>query len=440
MWPFKSVPDIDRLKSEKDINGLTKALRYKEANIRAKAADALGKIGDREAVGPLIQALQDTDQVRVKAIDALGRLQDHRSIDALTQLLSSATPSIRGDTVRALGEIKSQRVVQYLLDAMDDSDQSVRANAARSLTRLYRNGVYSRDVFTACVPETRIRLVAVLKEDLEDNDFQVRLETIKALVAIGDDETLRSLARFLADDNSEVRLETAKAMAKLGEIAPLVDYVNKTKELFPLEACKALMRHSWQPDVSRAGAFVRIISNQVDHCSELGSVAIIPLLVASDFLSQEAGKIKLVLDRIGQKVVEDLVKEQRDPYLDACLEKIWPKPHSQRSNPIGHLEGSLPQKQSAPRSEGESTIFRQEKFVAGYIFEGKIGGPLGGRRAKEALVEFDKHYPGSLIPDRCEIVESPDNIMINILYYTQDTKDPLSLGRKFSEIARRNGL
>jgi len=56
------LPNIDKLKVKKNINGLIKALGYeKNATVRAKAAVALGEIGDKKSVEPLIAMLNDSD-------------------------------------------------------------------------------------------------------------------------------------------------------------------------------------------------------------------------------------------------------------------------------------------------------------------------------------------------------------------------------------------
>ena len=55
-------PNVKRLKEEKNVKGLIKALRHKDGYVRRDAAEALGKIGE-PAVEPLIQALKDEDRL-----------------------------------------------------------------------------------------------------------------------------------------------------------------------------------------------------------------------------------------------------------------------------------------------------------------------------------------------------------------------------------------
>ena len=53
-------PNVEKLKSKKDVKGLIKALQYGEDwQIRKDAAEAIGDIGDAKAVDPIIQVLND---------------------------------------------------------------------------------------------------------------------------------------------------------------------------------------------------------------------------------------------------------------------------------------------------------------------------------------------------------------------------------------------
>lgn len=74
---------------------------------RELAAEALGKIGDRRAVGPLCHAVaQDETWVRMKAAEALGCLGDAAAADVLYQALQSGAFGLcepAADALAALG-------------------------------------------------------------------------------------------------------------------------------------------------------------------------------------------------------------------------------------------------------------------------------------------------------------------------------------------------
>ncbi|MGA7076414.1 MAG: HEAT repeat domain-containing protein [Halobacteriota archaeon] len=74
-------PDVDKLRARNDVDGLIKALDDTSAEVRIKAAYALGKIGDSRAVEPLIRALDDAaPEVRTGATYALGEIGDTRAV------------------------------------------------------------------------------------------------------------------------------------------------------------------------------------------------------------------------------------------------------------------------------------------------------------------------------------------------------------------------
>ncbi|GAI51574.1 unnamed protein product [marine sediment metagenome] len=55
-------PDIEKMKAEKDVEGLIEALKHKDKDVRWGAAAALGYIGDARALEPLTEALEDEDE------------------------------------------------------------------------------------------------------------------------------------------------------------------------------------------------------------------------------------------------------------------------------------------------------------------------------------------------------------------------------------------
>jgi len=82
-------PDVDKMRSRRNIEGLAKAMTYeKDANIHRDAARALYFINDRRAIEPLIAALQETNiGRRQSAAKALGMIGDPRAVVPLLAAL-----------------------------------------------------------------------------------------------------------------------------------------------------------------------------------------------------------------------------------------------------------------------------------------------------------------------------------------------------------------
>jgi ATP-dependent DNA helicase RecQ len=78
------IPHIVQLGETRSVEGVSElvtALQDADGNIRRLAASALGKIGDRSAVDPLLALLpnEETPQIREFAVTVLGMIGDHRA-------------------------------------------------------------------------------------------------------------------------------------------------------------------------------------------------------------------------------------------------------------------------------------------------------------------------------------------------------------------------
>ncbi len=135
-------PDIDKLMSNADVNGLVKALNYDKAFIRARAAKALGIIKDDRAIESLITALNDqSNEVQVNAAIALKHfdttkinkiiskvekiLQEYQEnqnkmIESLSSALRDDNLHSRIEGAKALGAIKSSNSARLLIRSISN--------------------------------------------------------------------------------------------------------------------------------------------------------------------------------------------------------------------------------------------------------------------------------------------------------------------------------
>jgi HEAT repeat protein len=113
---------------------LLAVLSNPQAKGRAHAATALGLIGDRRAVGALLNALQDRDPVlRSRVAVALGRLGDERAFENLVMALRDPKMHVRRDAMWALSELGDRRAVGLLVRALRDPSRFIRLQAAECL-------------------------------------------------------------------------------------------------------------------------------------------------------------------------------------------------------------------------------------------------------------------------------------------------------------------
>ena len=74
------ISDVEKMKANKDVEGLIEALKDEDSNIRWRTVYALGEIKDARAVGPLTEALKEKDSgVRWQAAEALEKIKAKKS-------------------------------------------------------------------------------------------------------------------------------------------------------------------------------------------------------------------------------------------------------------------------------------------------------------------------------------------------------------------------
>jgi len=128
---------------------LIEALGNEDGYVREVAANALGKIGDRRAVGPLIQAMQYRDdrvyeddedcEARVKAATALGCIADPGSVEPLIETLKYSLEkdiTLSWYVIGALGMLGDRRAIPILESISDHADIDVRKSVKGALNKL----------------------------------------------------------------------------------------------------------------------------------------------------------------------------------------------------------------------------------------------------------------------------------------------------------------
>lgn len=207
MGIFDREPNVGKMRVKRDVNGIIRALRSREASVRVEAADSLGEIKDGGAVEPLIKALGDEDEdVRLNAQIALGKIGEP-AVEALIQALQEGGWDVRCGAAGALGEIGNKRAVGFLIQALEhDEVPDVRWRAAQALGNIARPLVklgYKKPVKS-------------LIEALGDKDWTVQQVAAEALGDIGDPMAIEPLIEAWG---AETGVWAAPALAKIGEPA-----------------------------------------------------------------------------------------------------------------------------------------------------------------------------------------------------------------------------
>ena len=109
-----------------------------QSGARAEAIEALGKIGDPEAISAILSAMEaGSPAVRKRAISALSKFRDPRTIQALMSALTDPNEEIRSSAAIGLADIGDASCIAKL-ESMADSDSSsdVRSTAAQAVERI----------------------------------------------------------------------------------------------------------------------------------------------------------------------------------------------------------------------------------------------------------------------------------------------------------------
>ncbi len=195
---------------------LTAALRDPHPVVRMWAALALGATDDRRALDALIEAAQDeTPAVRQAVMLALEWLHDPRADDILCMAVRDESTVARMLATLALERIADPVATAALCLALDDSNARVRENAATVLGR-------RRD---AHATEALLRA-------LHDSVLPVRYHAAQALARMGSAAQMR-LVENLGDPDPQVRQVVAAALRHVQDEAIIPKLIAALKDEVP---------------------------------------------------------------------------------------------------------------------------------------------------------------------------------------------------------------
>ena len=169
---------ISNYKDTSTVGALLYCLNNKEENykIRLACADALGRIGDKFAVTPLINVVKDEDEksvyVKESATFALGLLGDASAIEPLVSIMEAKQgiwdkfSFLKERIIEALGKlnINNKKVLKVLKESLLDSYPMVRINAIEALMNSEYEEAYD-----------------LIREALKDEDNEVQRNALIAM-------------------------------------------------------------------------------------------------------------------------------------------------------------------------------------------------------------------------------------------------------------------
>lgn len=179
--------------SERNVEMILLAYDLLDSNFMEEhCIDALRRLGDERALDPMTNLAQRRDK---SAIEVLGKIGSEEPIEMFFDYIETdSDPHLQRVTLRALGEIGSDDATEAVAQQLRAEDDEVRSYAARAL------GMIGDP-----------RAIAPLEDVLaEDEAAPVRGSAAWALVQIGTEEALETVATFADDGDFLVEAEAAK--------------------------------------------------------------------------------------------------------------------------------------------------------------------------------------------------------------------------------------
>ena len=134
----QAAQELGKLKADYAVPNLITLLK-EDVNtyVRSAAAEALGHIGQNDAIFPLMDALHDPCSfVRRAAAIALGQMQAKEAQGALLNALDDGNFYVRRAAINAIGKLGISDMSAVLLPLLDTPDQRIRRTVLIALRRL----------------------------------------------------------------------------------------------------------------------------------------------------------------------------------------------------------------------------------------------------------------------------------------------------------------
>ncbi len=315
--PLFGPPDIQQLASKRDVQGLIKALSFKDAAIRTAAADALAPLKDSIAVEPLVALLSDSDDnVRRAAIRALAARGGNRVVEPLVaalddrdaearsaaavavfkRLLTDPDQDTRRDTINALGRIRAVDGVEPLIKSLMDAEESVRVAAVKALQAIGEPSAVTAMIVVLAHEQSRSKATG-------RSSLAVERAIGQALDVLCDERALPALQAAMDHDDSEVREIAIKRLARIASpdvTDALISRLDDSDVAIRRASARGLQELGWMPPKNRVGANFWIALRDWRRAAEIGKEAI-PLLVAcyEQAGALEQGEVLVALAQAG---------------------------------------------------------------------------------------------------------------------------------------------
>lgn len=232
---YDIIDALVKLKDKRAVPLLIRILGSKDAGIKERSIAALSAFRDPSAVPGLIRTGSETRFTQM-AVTALGHIGDPAALDYLEKLLADYKPKdYSAFIIRAIGEIKSERsvdlLVRYLLSptAPNSSDRDtiealIKQENKKAIKPILKYAGMT-DGNPKCVPVHMIeyemkkygvsQIRQILRENLYNDDKDIRVGTISVLGEMGERQDLFLLEKLATDADPQIQGKAVAAIKRL---------------------------------------------------------------------------------------------------------------------------------------------------------------------------------------------------------------------------------
>jgi HEAT repeat protein len=199
--------------------------RSRDSSLRKAATSALGALGARAPIEPLIAVATNSEELalRVIAMWTLGGMNDRAPVELLVSALQDENWHIRSAAAQSLAYLQEKAPIEPLIAALHDESAQVRCDALHALRGLGQR-----------MP------VDLIVSALTDQAMSVREAALDALTGLGGAAPVGSMSRMLRDENDFVQSDAIDALATCGFADALVTALHLDSDYLRMKAVEAL--------------------------------------------------------------------------------------------------------------------------------------------------------------------------------------------------------
>ena len=253
---WKIVNILGKAQNLSILKYLIYGLYDEDRSILFQSAQALGSIGGDLAFDVLFhglcQKIEDEESrcvLNISIGEALKKINTNKAIEKLSLMLQSGDAYIRKNAVEVLRNFSSQSALPIIKTALDDKDNEVVLEALRSLFYYYQFCTVTNkekisieclshclqsnnsEVFrwTLDIIENKESIYPLLLERLNDENLEIRRETIYNLVLTGKIEVKPELLKLIEDNEPQIQAYAANALGKIGNKSDIPVLIKKLR-------------------------------------------------------------------------------------------------------------------------------------------------------------------------------------------------------------------